>query len=75
MNGFIIFKILIDVYFLIPAMELVNKTKRTFCGTAFSASFAIGVCFVALWSYLIRDVTMLQTVFAAHALLLFGHFW
>ncbi|ODN02543.1 Organic cation transporter protein [Orchesella cincta] len=57
------------------SMELVDKKKRTYCGTAFSASFATGVCFVALWSYLIRDVTVLQVVFALHALLLFGHFW
>lgn len=57
------------------SMELIDKKRRTYCGTAFSASFATGVCFVALWSYLIRDVTMLQTVFALHALMLFGHFW
>lgn len=56
-------------------MEMTDKKVRTYCGTAFSASFAIGVCFVALWSYLIRDIMLLQTVFALHCLLLFGHWW
>ncbi|ODM92283.1 Organic cation transporter protein [Orchesella cincta] len=56
-------------------MELVGPSKRTLCGTAFSAAFAIGVMMDAVWGAMIKNVMILQAVFALHSLVLVGHWW
>jgi Na+/melibiose symporter-like transporter len=56
-------------------MELVGPKRRTLCGTAFSAAFAVGVMVVAFWGFIIRDYKILQVVYACHALVLLGHWW
>lgn len=56
-------------------MELVHKSNRAFIGVIFNSSFAVGACFVAIYGYFIRDIVILQTLFAMHALILFTYFW
>lgn len=54
-------------------MELVHKSNRTYCGVIFNSSFAVGACFVAIYGYFIRDIWLLQTVYAMHAAVLLGY--
>ncbi|KAG8239287.1 hypothetical protein J437_LFUL017380 [Ladona fulva] len=54
-------------------MEMVGPSKRTICGVAFQAAFAVGVMLDALWGFLIADRQILQVVYGLHSLLLIGH--
>lgn len=56
-------------------MELVGPSKRTPCGIAFQAAFAMGVMLVAGWGALIPDRNLLQMVYGLHGLLLVAHWW
>lgn len=56
-------------------MELVGPSKRTACGIAFQAAFAVGVMLVAAWGAVIPDKNVLQMVYGLHALLLVAHWW
>lgn len=57
------------------SMELVGPSKRTACGIAFQATFAVGVMLVAGWGALIPDRVTLQAVYGLHGLLLVAHWW
>lgn len=57
------------------SMELVGPSKRTACGIAFQATFAVGVMLVAMWGAFIPDRQTLQAVYGLHALLLVPHWW
>lgn len=56
-------------------MELVGPSKRTSCGIAFQAAFAVGIMLVAGWGALIKDRMILQIVYGLHGLLLVAHWW
>lgn len=56
-------------------MELVGPSKRTICGIAFQAAFALGIMLVAGWGAIIADRQLLQAVYGLHGLLLIGHWW
>lgn len=56
-------------------MELVGPSKRTPCGIAFQAAFALGIMLVAGWGALIPDRLLLQVVYGLHGLLLVVHWW
>ncbi|VEN51509.1 unnamed protein product [Callosobruchus maculatus] len=56
-------------------MELVGPSKRSICGIAFQAVFALGLMLVAGWGAIIKDIKLLQIIYGCHALLLCGHFW
>nr|CAH7765613.1 unnamed protein product [Callosobruchus chinensis] len=56
-------------------MELVGPSKRSICGVAFQAAFALGLMLVAGWGAIIKDRQLLQIIYGCHALLLCGHFW
>lgn len=56
-------------------MELVGPSKRTPCGVAFQAAFALGIMLVAGWAALIKERQMLQVVYGLHALILIAHWW
>ncbi|XP_050508761.1 organic cation transporter protein [Diabrotica virgifera virgifera] len=56
-------------------MELVGPSKRSMCGVAFQAVFAVGIMLVAGWGALIKDRQILQIIYGCHALLLVGHIW
>lgn len=56
-------------------MELVGPSKRTPCGIAFQAAFAVGIMLVAGYGALIPDRFLLQIVYGLHSLLLIGHLW
>lgn len=56
-------------------MELVGPSKRTACGIAFQAAFAVGVMLVAVWGAVIPDKNVLQMVYGLHGLLLVAHWW
>lgn len=56
-------------------MELVGPSKRTACGIAFQAAFALGVMLVAVWGAVIPDKNLLQMVYGLHGLLLVAHWW
>lgn len=56
-------------------MELVGPSKRTACGIAFQAAFALGIMLVAGWGALIKDRQYLQIVYGLHALILVPHWW
>lgn len=57
------------------SMELVGPSKRTACGIAFQATFAVGVMLVAAWGAFVPDRATLQAVYGLHALLLVPHWW
>lgn len=57
------------------SMEIVGPSKRTVCGVAFQATFAVGVMLVAAWGALIKDRMWLQIVYGLHSALLIGHWW
>ncbi|OXA60155.1 organic cation transporter protein [Folsomia candida] len=59
----------------VMSMELVHKSNRTYCGVIFNSSFAVGACFVAIYGYFIRDIWLLQTVYAMHAAVLLGYWF
>lgn len=56
-------------------MELVGTSKRTVCGIAFQAAFALGIMLVAGWGALIANRQILQIVYGLHACLLIAHWW
>ncbi|XP_046738058.1 organic cation transporter protein [Diprion similis] len=56
-------------------MEIVGPSKRTICGVAFQATFALGIMLVAAWGSLIKDRMWLQIVYGLHSVLLIGHWW
>ncbi|CAH2002276.1 unnamed protein product [Acanthoscelides obtectus] len=56
-------------------MELVGPSKRSMCGVAFQAAFALGIMLVAGWGSIIKDRQLLQIIYGCHALVLCGHFW
>lgn len=56
-------------------MELVGPSKRSMCGIAFQAVFALGIMLVAVWGAFIKERQLLQVIYGLHGLLLIGHFW
>ncbi|KAJ8921692.1 hypothetical protein NQ315_010602 [Exocentrus adspersus] len=56
-------------------MELVGPSKRSMCGVAFQAAFAVGIMLVAGWGSFIKDRQLLQIIYGCHAILLVGHIW
>lgn len=56
-------------------MELVGPSKRTACGVAFQAAFALGIMLVAGWAAIIKERQLLQIVYGLHALILIAHWW
>ncbi|CAH2047294.1 unnamed protein product, partial [Iphiclides podalirius] len=56
-------------------MEIVGSSKRTACGVAFQAAFALGIMLVAGWGALIDNRQILQIVYGLHSLLLIPHIW
>ncbi|XP_013192131.1 organic cation transporter protein isoform X1 [Amyelois transitella] len=56
-------------------MEIVGPSKRTACGVAFQATFAVGIMIVAGWGALIDDRKVLQIIYGLHSLLLIPHIW
>lgn len=56
-------------------MELVGPSKRTVCGLVFQGMFAVGCMLVAAWASVIPNATLLQLIYGAHSLLIFGHWW
>ncbi|CAG9562551.1 unnamed protein product [Danaus chrysippus] len=56
-------------------MELVGPSKRTICGVAFQATFALGIMLVAGWGALIDNRVVLQVVYGLHGLILIPHIW
>ncbi|XP_018565498.1 organic cation transporter protein [Anoplophora glabripennis] len=56
-------------------MELVGASKRSMCGVAFQAAFAMGFMLVAGWGSFIKDRQILQIIYGCHAIVLVGHFW
>lgn len=56
-------------------MEIVGASKRTACGVAFQAAFAVGIMLVAGWGALIKDRMWLQVIYGLHALILIPHIW
>ncbi|KAJ8934337.1 hypothetical protein NQ314_013378 [Rhamnusium bicolor] len=56
-------------------MELVGPSKRSMCGVAFQAAFAVGIMLVAGWGAIIKDRQLLQVIYGCHAILLIGHIW
>ncbi|XP_012268389.2 organic cation transporter protein [Athalia rosae] len=57
------------------SMEIVGPSKRTVCGIAFQAVFAVGIMLVAGWGAVIKDRMWLQIVYGLHGALLMGHWW
>ncbi|XP_063381986.1 organic cation transporter protein isoform X1 [Cydia fagiglandana] len=57
------------------SMEIVGPSKRTACGVAFQAAFAVGIMLVAMWGAIIDDRQILQVVYGLHGLLLIPHIW
>ncbi|XP_063622067.1 organic cation transporter protein isoform X1 [Cydia splendana] len=57
------------------SMEIVGTSKRTACGVAFQAAFAVGIMLVAMWGAIIDDRQILQVVYGLHGLLLIPHIW
>ncbi|XP_061714198.1 organic cation transporter protein-like [Cydia pomonella] len=57
------------------SMEIVGPSKRTACGVAFQAAFAVGIMLVAMWGAIIDDRQILQVVYGLHGLLLVPHIW
>lgn len=56
-------------------MELVGASKRSMCGVAFQAAFAMGFILVAGWGSFIKDRQLLQIIYGCHAIVLVGHIW
>lgn len=56
-------------------MELVGPSKRTPCGVAFQAAFALGIMLVAGWGAIIKERQILQIVYGLHGLILVLHWW
>lgn len=56
-------------------MELVGASKRSMCGVAFQAAFALGFMLVAGWGSFIKDRQLLQIIYGCHAIVLVGHIW
>ncbi|XP_047990840.1 organic cation transporter protein [Leguminivora glycinivorella] len=57
------------------SMEIVGPSKRTACGVAFQAAFAVGIMLVAMWGAIIDDRQILQVIYGLHGLLLIPHIW
>lgn len=56
-------------------MELVGPSKRTVCGIAYQAAFALGILLVAGWGAIISDRQVLQVIYGLHSIILLGHWW
>lgn len=56
-------------------MELIGSSKRTMCGIGFSVVFGFGVMLVAMYASFIPSPSILQLVYALHALTIIGHYW
>ncbi|XP_053604864.1 organic cation transporter protein isoform X1 [Plodia interpunctella] len=56
-------------------MEIVGPSKRTACGVAFQATFALGIVTVAAWAAIIDDRQILQILYGLHSALLIPHIW
>ncbi|KAI4457558.1 solute carrier family 22 member [Holotrichia oblita] len=56
-------------------MELVGPSKRTPCGIAFQAAFAVGFMLVAGWGAIVKDRQILQIIYGLHSLILFANWW
>lgn len=56
-------------------MELVGASKRTACGVAFQASFAVGIMIDAGWGAIVDNRQILQIIYGLHALVLLPHIW
>ncbi|XP_023288430.1 organic cation transporter protein [Orussus abietinus] len=56
-------------------MELVGASRRSACGVAFQASFAMGFMLVAAWGAFVEDRMLLQIIYGLHSALLIGHWW
>lgn len=59
----------------IMATELVGPSIRGFCGVAFPAAFAIGICVYSGMAYFIRDWRMLSLACAFPCLIGFYFYW
>lgn len=66
---------MISSVFYCKAMELIGSSKRTLCGVGFSVVFGFGVMLVAMYASFITNPSILQLVYALHALTIIGHYW